>query len=86
MAEQVQSILEAMVPPLKDLRDRGLFSPDEIRSIVDRRRRYEYLLQRRAGGSRMGDHLRYIEDEAMLERLRKLRKERVLGEVREERR
>ncbi|KAL9180303.1 hypothetical protein ACHAXT_008273 [Thalassiosira profunda] len=84
MAEQVQAILERMVPPLKDLRDRGLFSPDEIRSIVDRRRRAEYLLQRRSG-ARRSDYLRYIEDEVLLERLRKLRKERVLTELRNER-
>ena len=84
MAEQVQAILERMVPPLKDLRDRGLFSPDEIRSIVDRRRRAEYLLQRRSG-ARRSDYLRYIEDEVLLERLRRLRKERVLTELRNER-
>lgn len=85
MAEQVQSILERMVPHLKDLRDRGIFTPDEVRSIVDRRRRSEYLLQRRGGTSRKSDYLRYIEDEIMLERLRKLRKEKVLMELKNER-
>ena len=85
MAEQVQSLLERMVPPLLDLRDRNIFSADEVRSIVDRRRESEYLLHRRTG-ARMSDYLRYIEDEIALERLRKLRKERVLTELRNERR
>jgi len=84
MAEQVQSILERMVPPLKDLRNRGLFSPDEIRSIVERRRRSEYLLQRRSA-ARKSDYLRYIEEEILLEKLRKLRKEKVLTDRRNER-
>jgi len=81
MAEQVQSILERMVAPLKDLRDRGLFSPTEIHAIVERRRRSEYLLQRRSA-ARLADFLRYIEDEILLEKLRKLRKEKVLMERR----
>ena len=84
MAEQVQAILERMVPLLKDLRSRGLFSPDEIRSIVDRRRQSEYLLQRRSA-ARKSDYLRYIEEEILLERLRKLRKEKVLTDMRNER-
>jgi len=81
MAEKVQSILERMVPPLKDLRDRGLFTPTEIHAIVERRRRSEYLLQRRSA-ARLADYLRYIEDEILLEKLRKLRKEKVLLERR----
>ncbi len=83
MAEQVQAILERMVPYLKDLRNRNLFTSDEIRLIVERRRRSEYLLQRRSQ-AQISDYLRYIEDELHLERLRKLRKEKVLTELENE--
>lgn len=79
--EQVQSILERMVAPLKDLRDRGIFTQEEIHSIVQRRRASEMTLQRRSG-VRKSDYLRYIEDEVLLERLRKLRKQKVLNEMR----
>ncbi len=86
MAEQVQAILERMVPPLKDLRSRGIFTDAEVRKIVERRRRAEYALQRRGGAALLSDYLRYIEDEINLERLRKLRKEKVMSDMREERR
>jgi len=86
MAEQVQAILERMVPPLKDLRSRGIFTDAEVRKIVERRRRAEYALQRRGGAALLSDYLRYIDDEVNLERLRKLRKEKVMSEMREERR
>ena len=78
--EQVQSILERMVTPLKDLRDRGIFTQEEIHSIVQRRRASEMTLQRRSG-VRKSDYLRYIEEEVLLERLRKLRKQKVLNEM-----
>lgn len=83
--EQVQAILERMVAPLKDLRDRGIFSQEEIHSIVQRRRASEMLMQRRSG-VRKSDYLRYIEDEILLERLRKLRKQKVLHEMRQKKR
>ncbi len=83
--EQVQSVLERMVAPLKDLRDRGIFTQEEIHSIVQRRRSSEMTLQRRSG-VRKSDYLRYIEDEVLLERLRKLRKQKVLNEMRNKQR
>jgi hypothetical protein len=86
MAEQVQSILERMVPLLKDLRSRGIFTDAEVRKIVERRRRSEYALQRRGGAALLSDYLRYIEDEVNLERLRRLWKEKVLRKMRETRR
>eukprot|EP00514_Thraustochytrium_sp_LLF1b_P007248 CAMPEP_0184531818 /NCGR_PEP_ID=MMETSP0198_2-20121128/13783_1 /TAXON_ID=1112570 /ORGANISM="Thraustochytrium sp., Strain LLF1b" /LENGTH=52 /DNA_ID=CAMNT_0026924267 /DNA_START=8 /DNA_END=163 /DNA_ORIENTATION=- len=48
MADNVQRELEGMIGELEDLEDRGLFDKDEIRSIVSRRRDFEYLLQRRS--------------------------------------
>jgi hypothetical protein len=80
MAEQVQSIMERMVIPLKDLRSRNIFTPSEIQHIVNRRRRSEYTLQRRSGAVLLSDYLTYIEEEVQLEQLRKLRKEKVLLE------
>ena len=71
MAEQVQAVLDSMVPPLKDLMDRQIFSPTEVHAIVERRRESEYLLRRRV--ARKADFLRYIEAEELLEELRKLR-------------
>mmetsp|Transcript_14580 Transcript_14580/g.33919 ORF Transcript_14580/g.33919 Transcript_14580/m.33919 type:complete len:676 (+) Transcript_14580:169-2196(+) len=71
MAEQVQDALDQMVAPLRDLMDRQIFSEEEIRSIVSRRRESEYLLRRRA--ARKADFVRYIEAEMLLEKLRALR-------------
>mmetsp|Transcript_16802 Transcript_16802/g.26075 ORF Transcript_16802/g.26075 Transcript_16802/m.26075 type:complete len:678 (-) Transcript_16802:1342-3375(-) len=77
MAEQVQAILDGMVAPLRDLKEREIFSEAEIRSIVSRRRESEYLLRRRA--VRKADYLRYIEAEMALEKLRGIRTRRVLA-------
>lgn len=74
MAEHVQAALDHMVAPLRDLMDRHIFSQDEIRAIVTRRRESEYLLRRRA--ARKADFVRYIEAEMMLEKLRALRTEK----------
>eukprot|EP00537_Pseudo-nitzschia_pungens_P009910 CAMPEP_0172384426 /NCGR_PEP_ID=MMETSP1061-20121228/2194_1 /TAXON_ID=37318 /ORGANISM="Pseudo-nitzschia pungens, Strain cf. pungens" /LENGTH=735 /DNA_ID=CAMNT_0013113047 /DNA_START=56 /DNA_END=2260 /DNA_ORIENTATION=+ len=71
MAEHVQAALDRMVAPLRDLMDRHIFSEDEIRAIVTRRRESEYLLRRRA--ARKADFIRYIEAEMLLEKLRVLR-------------
>lgn len=71
MAEHVQAALDHMVAPLRDLMDRDIFSEDEIKAIVARRRESEYLLRRLT--ARKADFLRYIEAEQVLERLRKLR-------------
>ena len=71
MAEQVQAALDQMVAPMRDLMDRHIFTEEEIRAIIDRRRESEYLLRRRA--ARKADFLRYIEAEMLLEKLRALR-------------
>lgn len=75
MAEQVQSILDQMVPSLRDFLDKGIFSESEVRAVVKRRRESEYLLQRRV--ARKADFLRYIEAEKSLERLRELRTQQI---------
>eukprot|EP00979_Chaetoceros_neogracilis_P010103 scaffold2368_cov289-Chaetoceros_neogracile.AAC.28 len=77
MAEQVQAILDRMVPSLRDLMDKEVFSEHEIKSIVARRRESEYLLRRRS--ARKSDYLRYIEAEQNLEKLRSLRNKMILA-------
>jgi U3 small nucleolar RNA-associated protein 6 len=71
MAEHVQAALDAMILPLLDLQERQIFSPDEIRAIVQRRRESEYLLRRR--NARKSDYVSYLQNEMQLERLRALR-------------
>ena len=75
MADNVQKILERSIPELEDLQERGLFNEHEIRSITNKRRDYEYRLQRR--GKTLEDFLRYIEYEKSIDKLRLLRKERM---------
>ena len=72
MAEAVRQILEGQVAELDDLRRRGLFSTEEIRLIVRRRKAFEYALRRRQ--TLKSDFLKYIEYEMNVEQLRKQRK------------
>lgn len=75
MADVVRSNLERMVPELEELRETNIFSAEEIRSIVKRRRAFEYRLQNRAVDKK--DFIDYITYELNLELLRRKRKERV---------
>ena len=84
MAEQVQAILDRMVPALRDLMDKEVFTESEVKAIVERRRESEYLLRRRS--ARKADYLRYIEAERNLEKLRNLRNKKVLARKNEEER
>ena len=84
MAEQVQAVLDQMVPALRDFLDKGIFSEDEVKAIVTRRRESEYLLRRRS--CRKSDYARYIDAEMNLEKLRVLRKKRVMAQKRAEER
>jgi len=77
MAEQVQAVLDRMVPALRDLMEKEVFTQTEIKAIVSRRREYEYLLRRRS--SRKSDYLVYIDAEKNLESLRSLRLKKVLA-------
>lgn len=71
MAESIQEILDGYIPFLQDYLNRNIFSEEEIKAIVARRRESEYLLRRRE--ARKSDFFRYIEAEQHLEKLRKLR-------------
>uniref|UniRef100_M4B5E6 U3 small nucleolar RNA-associated protein 6 n=1 Tax=Hyaloperonospora arabidopsidis (strain Emoy2) TaxID=559515 RepID=M4B5E6_HYAAE len=75
MADMVQITMEKMVPELEDLQVRKLFSADEIRQVVDKRRGFEYSLRRVP--LRKIDAMRYIEYELKLDALRAARKTRL---------
>ncbi len=53
-ADQVQRLLEDMVPELEDLQKKRLFSKPEVKSIVAKRTAFEYSLLRRMHGSGSG--------------------------------
>ena len=65
MAEQVQLKLEARLPELDDLLQKGIFSEERVRDIVSQRIKHEYRLKRR--GALKKDFIRYIEFEKILE-------------------
>ena len=73
MADAVQQIMEQMLPELEDLIDKGIFSQNEAKQIIQKRRNFEYQMNRRA--LRKIDVLRYVSYEQNLDTLRSLRKE-----------
>ncbi|XP_062507486.1 U3 small nucleolar RNA-associated protein 6 homolog [Corticium candelabrum] len=75
MAEVVQRNLEARLDELDELERKGLFSREEIRTIVRKRRNFEYQINRRI--VQKEDYLRYIQYEISLDMLRRKRKKRV---------
>lgn len=75
MAEYVHQNLEGMVPELEELEQMGVFSSDEIRNIIRKRRDFEYHLQKRI--VQKTDFLRYMQYEINLDMLKKKRKLRL---------
>ncbi|KAI7868170.1 U3 small nucleolar RNA-associated protein 6-domain-containing protein [Spinellus fusiger] len=75
MAERVQFNLERMVPGLLDLISKGIFTKEEVKKIVEKRKTFETRMARRI--PQKIDFLRAIEYEMSLESLRKLRKSRI---------
>ncbi|WWC60838.1 uncharacterized protein I303_103414 [Kwoniella dejecticola CBS 10117] len=69
--EKVQFQLEATLPELKDLYEKGLFTRSEINQITKKRTSFETSLIRR--NIRKEDFFKYAEYEINLERLRKVR-------------
>ncbi|KAI8906696.1 U3 small nucleolar RNA-associated protein 6-domain-containing protein, partial [Gorgonomyces haynaldii] len=74
-AADVHYELEKQVPELQDLEERGIFSAQEIKSIVKKRTQFEYQVHRHI--AKKIDFLRYIEYESNLEQLRRKRKKRL---------
>lgn len=81
MADQVQARLDDMVPALRDLLNQGIFTEDEIHTVVSKRRHFEYLLFRNK--TRKVDYENYIKSEEGLERLRLLRYKKLQTERKE---
>ncbi|XP_064406834.1 U3 small nucleolar RNA-associated protein 6 homolog [Halichondria panicea] len=75
MAEVVHRNLESMLPQLEELESSGIFTHDEIKQIVRRRRNHEYKLLRRP--ARKEDFLAAVQYEMHLEQLRQHRKKRL---------
>ncbi|WVW82805.1 hypothetical protein I302_104816 [Kwoniella bestiolae CBS 10118] len=69
--DKVQFQLEATLPELKDLYEKGLFTKSEINQITKKRTSFETSLIRRV--TRKEDYFKYAEYEINLERLRKVR-------------
>ncbi|KAF8964000.1 U3 snoRNP protein [Entomortierella lignicola] len=81
MADTVQFYMEEMIPEMRDLEQKGLFSKKEIASIIKKREKFEYALKRRI--SKKADFLRYIEYEMNLEALRKKRRARMVSSTKQ---
>ncbi|KAH9983609.1 U3 small nucleolar RNA-associated protein 6-domain-containing protein [Russula compacta] len=73
--ERVQFEQEQMLAELKDLGQKGLFSPAEIKQIIKKRTAFEIALVRRI--PKKNDYLRYAAYEMSLEALRRKRVERL---------
>ncbi|KAK2704984.1 U3 small nucleolar RNA-associated protein 6 homolog [Artemia franciscana] len=74
MAEFVELRLEEMLGELEQTERVGLFSTEEVRSIIKRRRDFEYKIQRFK--KRKEDYLKYIQYEISIYKLLKLRRKK----------
>eukprot|EP01127_Copromyxa_protea_P005329 TRINITY_DN15273_c0_g1_i1.p1 TRINITY_DN15273_c0_g1~~TRINITY_DN15273_c0_g1_i1.p1 ORF type:complete len:705 (+),score=188.34 TRINITY_DN15273_c0_g1_i1:21-2135(+) len=75
MADQVQYTLERMIPVLEDLIIAGIFTRAEVKSIIEKRRDFEYLINR--PGKERQDFIKYIQYEIKLDQLIKQRMNRL---------
>ncbi|KAF4598404.1 hypothetical protein EYR38_006806 [Pleurotus pulmonarius] len=73
--ERVQFEQEQMLDELKDLVEKGIFTPQETKEIVKRRTAFETVLVRRV--AKKADYIRYVTYEMTLEELRKKRIDRL---------
>lgn len=83
MAEYAQKAIEEMLPEIDRMRRIGLFSDDEIRAIMKKRKRFEYKTQRRTKEKEV--YLQYIQYEISVQQLVKLRREKKGIEVEKDR-
>ena len=75
MADRVRKLMEDMVPEFDDLVRRKLCSEHEVKQLIRRREKAEYLLHRREPTRE--DFLRAAELEMNLEQLIKCRRKRL---------
>lgn len=78
MAEYAQKAIEEMLPEVDRMRKIGLFSIEETRAIMKKRKRFEYKTQRRTKEKEV--YLQYIQYEISVQQLVKLRREVKLNE------
>ncbi|EER12770.1 hepatocellular carcinoma-associated antigen, putative [Perkinsus marinus ATCC 50983] len=71
MSDVVQENMEAMLPELMDLQEKGIFTVKELRDIAKKRRNMEYELQ--AGNCTKAQFLKYIKHEVKVENIRRKR-------------
>ncbi|KAF4658210.1 U3 snoRNP protein [Perkinsus chesapeaki] len=71
MSDVVQENMEAMLPELMDLQEKGIFTVKELREITKKRRNMEYELQ--AGNCTKAQFLKYIKHEVRIENTRRKR-------------
>lgn len=78
MAEVVQLRVERGVEELLELERAGLFSPEETKAIINKRKEFEYRLRRQTSGtsSLIDTYLKYISYERSLLRLIKMRRKK----------
>ncbi|OLL24297.1 U3 small nucleolar RNA-associated protein 6 [Neolecta irregularis DAH-3] len=77
--DKVQYYLERAIPELQDLEHKGVYSHDEVKSIMRKRTYFERALARRH--AKKEDFLRYAEYEMNLEKLRRRRANRAKGKI-----
>ncbi|KAK5630368.1 hypothetical protein RRF57_006083 [Xylaria bambusicola] len=68
IAEKARFYLEQAVPQLREFEAKGIFNPDEIRSLVRKRTDYEHIVL--SPGNKAQDWLNYVAWERSLEALR----------------
>ncbi|KAI0878270.1 U3 small nucleolar RNA-associated protein 6-domain-containing protein [Hypoxylon argillaceum] len=68
VAEKARFYLEQAVPQLREFEAKGIFNPDEIRSLVRKRTDYEHIVL--SPGNKAQDWLNYVAWERSLETLR----------------
>ena len=75
MAERVQADLELMLTELEQMQRVNLLSPEEVKVLIKRRKRYEYKLQKQTKIKE--DILAYIQYEGCLLDLIELRRDKI---------
>ncbi|SCV05652.1 LANO_0H12200g1_1 [Lachancea nothofagi CBS 11611] len=76
MSSKTRYYLEQALPEVDDLVQKGLFTKNEVSSIMKKRTDFEHRLNSR--GSRIADYEKYIEFESNVDKLRRKRIERIL--------
>eukprot|EP00210_Caulerpa_lentillifera_P008169 g7802.t1 len=73
--ESVEYKLQCMLPDLSALLERGLFTKEELRKVLEKRSQFEYSI--RSSNRTPEDFYKYLQYEQKLEELRKLRSTRL---------